>query len=352
MYTGIFTQYGLNNDLDLDTSSRDLATLTDQSYLTFVPYFKHKKMATANWTADNIPSQQGKTILITGGNSGLGLEAAKVLSRKGAHVIIAVRNLNKGNDAVEAIQKENPNAKLDLMILDLADFNSIRKFSANFHLKYSKINILINNAGVMAPPKRELTTQGFEVQFGVNHLGHFLLTGLLLDIIRKTPGSRIVVQSSLAHKLKQYGGANINFADLQWEKSYNKDHAYGQSKLANLMFAYELDRRLKARKIPIIASAAHPGYTSTNLQKNYSFFVSVIMNNILAMNVQQGTLPILMAATEKDLKGGEFIGPTKMGEIRGYPKLVKSGEKSYDMEIAKKLWEVSEKLTGITYNFY
>lgn len=308
-------------------------------------------MTKTNWTSDYIPSQQGKTILITGGNSGIGLEAAKVLCRKGAHVIITVRNLDKGKEAIKAVKKENPNAQLELMILNLADFHSIQKFSDDFHSKYSHINVLINNAGIMAPPKREMTEQGFEAQFGVNHLGHFLLTGLLLDIIKNTPGSRIVIQSSLAHKLKQYGGANINFNDLHWEKSYNKDHAYGQSKLANLMFAYELDRRLKSHNIPSIATVGHPGYTSTNLQKNYSFFVSVIMNSILAMNVEQGTLPILRAAVQGDLKGGEFFGPTKMGEIKGYPELVKSSTKSHDLEIAKKLWEVSEKLTGITYNF-
>ena len=308
-------------------------------------------MTTTNWTVRNIPSQQGKTILITGANSGLGLEASKVLSKKGAQVIMAVRNDQKGKEAIDTIKKENPHAKLDLMILDLADFESIRKFSDEFHSKYSQLNILINNAGVMAPAKRELTKQSFEVQFGANHLGHFLLTGLLLDIIKKTPNSRIANQSSLVHKQKQYGGADIFFDDLNFEKSYNKDHAYGQSKLANLLFTYELDRQLKAHNISTIVTAAHPGYTNTNLQKNYGFFVSVIMNNLIGQKVEMGTLPILRAATEENLKGTEFFGPTKMGEMKGYPELVKSSDKSYDKQLAKKLWEVSEKLTGFTYKF-
>jgi NAD(P)-dependent dehydrogenase (short-subunit alcohol dehydrogenase family) len=308
-------------------------------------------MATTTWTASNIPSQQGKTILITGVNSGLGLEASKVLSKKGAHIIMAVRNLQKGKEAVDKIKQENPNAKLDLMVLDLADFDSIRKFSEEFHSEYSQLHILINNAGVMAPQKRELTKQGFEVQFGANHLGHFLLTGLLLDILKQTPNSRITNHSSLVHKQKQYGGADIFFDDLNFEKSYNKDYAYGQSKLANLLFTYELDRKLKANNILTIVTAGHPGYTNTNLQKNYGFFISVIMNNILAQKVDMGTLPILRAATEDNLKGAEFFGPTKMGEMKGYPELVKSSDKSYDTQIAKRLWEVSEKLTGFTYKF-
>ncbi len=307
-------------------------------------------MATSNWSVDNIPSQQGKTILITGANSGLGLEASKVLSKKGAHVIMTVRNLQKGKEAVETIKKENPNAKLDLMILDLADFDSIRKFSDEFHSKYLQLHVLINNAGVMSPPNRELTKQGFEVQFGANHLGHFLLTGLLLDILKKTPNSRIAIQSSGVHKLKQYG-ADIFFDDLNFEKSYNKDFAYGQSKLANLLFTYELDRKLKANNVSIVVTAGHPGYTKTNLVRHSGFFVQAIITNILAQKVEMGTLPILRAATDNNIKGGEYFGPTKMGEMRGYPELVKSSNKSYDEQIAKKLWEVSEKLTGFTYKF-
>lgn len=307
-------------------------------------------MATTNWTTDNIPSQKGKTILITGANSGIGFEASKILSKKGAQIIMTARNLQKGNEALKAIKKEDPNAKIDLMSLDLADFHSIRNFSDEFHSKYAKLDVLINNAGIMNPPKREVTKQNFEVQFGTNHLGHFLLTGLLLDILKSTPNSRIAVQSSIVHKTESMK-PDIYFADLNFEKTYNRDQAYAQSKLANLLFAYELDRRLKVNNIKTIVTAAHPGYTKTNLQANSGFMMAVIMNNILAQNVKMGVLPILRAATEENVRGSEYFGPTKTMEMRGYPELVKSSDKSYDKDLAKKLWEVSEKLTNLKYEF-
>ena len=307
-------------------------------------------MKNVNWTADNIPTQKGKIILITGANSGLGFEATKVLSKKGAQIIMTARNLHKGNKALEAIKKENPNAMLDVMLLDLADFDSIRNFSNEFHSKYSKLDVLINNAGVMNPPKREVTKQHFEVQFGTNHLGHFLLTGLLLDILKNTPNSRVSVQSSIVHKTESMK-PDIYFDDLNFEKSYNREQAYAQSKLANLLFAYEFDRRLKANNINTIVTAAHPGYTKTNLQANSGFLMSVILNNILAQNVKIGTLPILRAATEENVMGGEYFGPTKMMELKGHPELVKSSDKSYNKDLAKKLWKVSEKLTNLKYQF-
>ena len=304
-------------------------------------------MANSNWTSANIPDQTGKSILITGANSGLGLEAAAVLSQKGANVIMAVRNLDKGKEAVAHIKNINPTAKLDLMQLDLGDLDSIKRFSDAFHAKYQKLNVLINNAGIMAPPKRETTKQGFEIQFGTNHLGHFALTGLLLDVIKKTPGAVVATQSSLVHKQSK----GIRFDDLNWEKSYSKWQAYAQSKLANLLFGYELDRRFKANKTDAISTVAHPGYTETNLQNLSGFMVSVIANKLLAQKVDIGTLPILRAATDKDLKGGEFTGPTKFMEMHGYPELVKSSAVSYDAAMAKKLWDVSEKLTGVRYSF-
>lgn len=307
-------------------------------------------MATKNWTVDDIASQQGKTILITGANSGLGLEATKVLTSKGAHVIMTARNLKSGNEAISLIKKTNPNAKLDLMQLDLSNFASIHKFTKEFHTKYTQLDILINNAGVMTPVKRELTKQNFEIQFGTNHLGHFLLTGLLLDLLKNTPNSRIAIQSSGMHKAEM-GKPDIHFDDLNFDKGYNKHIAYAQSKLANLLFAYELDRQLKANNIDITVAAAHPGYTKTNLQRHTGFFVQSIITNILAQKVEIGTLPILRAATDTSVKGGEYFGPTKMNEMRGYPELVKSSDKSYDKELAGKLWKVSEKLTQIIYNF-
>ena len=303
-------------------------------------------MANTNWTAANIADQTGKNILITGSNSGLGLEAATILSKKGANVIMAVRNLEKGKEAVALIKNKVPGAKPDLMQLDLGDLNSIRKFSDQFHTKYTQLDVLINNAGIMLPLKREVTKQGFEIQFGTNHLGHFALTGLLLDIIKKTPGARVATQSSIMHKV----GADIHFDDLNWEKSYNNSKAYAQSKLANLLFTYELDRQFKAHHINATATAGHPGYTDTNLQRTSGFIVG-IMNKLVAQHVEIGTLPILMAATEKGNMGGNYYGPTKMMETRGYPEKVKSSDKSNDLQMAQKLWQVSEKLTGVHYNF-
>lgn len=307
-------------------------------------------MTAKNWTADDIPSQQGKTILITGANSGLGLQASTVLSSKGAHVIMTARNPKSGNEAISLIKKKNANTKLDLMQLDLSDFASIHQFSQEFHKKYKQLDVLINNAGVMFPAKRELTKQKFEVQFGTNHLGHFLLTGLLLDILKNTPNSRIAIQSSGQHKAKM-GRPDIHFDDLNFDKGYNKYVAYTQSKLANLLFAYELDRQLKANKIDITVVAAHPGYTKTNLVRHSGFFVQAIITNLLAQSVEMGTLPILRAAADTSVSGGEYFGPTKMNEMRGYPELVKSSDKSYDRGLAEKLWKISEQLTQIIYNF-
>lgn len=307
-------------------------------------------MVAKEWSVDSIPTQKGKVILVTGANSGLGLEATRVLSSKGAKVVMAVRNMVKGNEALSQIKTENPNAELELMQLDLADFDSIHKFSEVFHSEYSKLDVLINNAGIMTPPKREVTKQNYEIQFGTNHLGHFLLTGLLLDLIKSTPNSRVAVQSSLVHKQSIFK-ADIHFDDLNWEKSYHKGQAYSQSKLANLLFTYELDRRLKAHKINAIAIAAHPGYSRTNLQNLSGFFVSVVLNSLLAQSARVGALPIVRAATEEGLEGSEYFGPTKMAETRGYPERVTSSEKSYDKELATKLWEVSENLTGLTYDF-
>jgi NAD(P)-dependent dehydrogenase (short-subunit alcohol dehydrogenase family) len=304
-------------------------------------------MANTNWTETNIPSEAGKNIIITGSNSGLGLEAATVLSRKGANVIMAVRSLDKGKEAIAAIKKIVPNAKIDLMRLDLGDLDSIRSFATAYKAKYNTLDVLMNNAGIMVPPKRESTKQGFEIQFGTNHLGHFALTGLLLDVIKKTPNAVVATQSSIMHKI----GADIHFDDLNWEKSYDKSKAYAQSKLANLLFTYELERQFKAHHINARATASHPGYTETNLQRTSGFFVTNIMNKIVAQKVEIGTLPILRAATDRDLKGGEYLGPTRMMETRGYPEIVQSSDKSYDLAVAKRLWDVSEKLTWVHYDF-
>jgi NAD(P)-dependent dehydrogenase (short-subunit alcohol dehydrogenase family) len=298
-----------------------------------------------NWTGSDIKSQKGKIVLITGANSGIGFEAARTLSEKGATVIMAVRDLKKGQTALDQIKVQIPAADTELMQLDLADLESVRKFSDEYHSRYSSLDVLINNAGVMYPPKRESTRDGFELQFGINHLGHFALTGLLLDIIKRTAFSRVVTQSSIAHKYM----ADIYFKDLNWEKNYNKTKAYAQSKLANLLFTYELDRKFKENGIKSLALACHPGISNTNLFRSSGF--GSRFSKLIGQEAIMGALPVIRASTEEGLSGAEYFGPTEMMEIRGYPELVSSSKKSYDKDLAKDLWTVSEKLTGIIYKF-
>ena len=301
-------------------------------------------MSTKNWTIDNIADQTGKTILITGGNSGIGLEAARVLSLKNAEVILTARSEEKGSKAVESIKSKFSTAKVSWMILDLADLDSVRAFSKDFHAKYTKLDVLINNAGVMYPASREVTKQNFELQFGTNHLGHFALTALLLDLLKATPGSRVTTQSSIAHTML----SKIDLQDLNWEKSYSRTKAYSQSKLANLLFTYELDRQLKKHGLNVIATAAHPGVTNTNLFKT-SGFDSI--TKLITQRVELGALPILRAATEPNLKGAEYVGPKGIGGFRGYPVHVRSTPTSHNEVLAKALWAASEKLTKIAFYF-
>lgn len=309
-------------------------------------------METPNWTKENIPLQHGKTIVITGASSGIGLEAAKVLSEKGAKIILPVRNLEKGKNALKEIKQKTRLSDIELMKLDISDLDSVRLFADEFTKKHNQLDLLLNNAGIMWTPQKEISKQGQELQFATNHLGHFLLTGLLLPLLKETPNSRVITQSSLLHKKGQ--GQNfdptIYFDDLNFSKSFDTKKAYAQSKLANLLFTYELDRRFKTAKINSIATAAHPGYTATNLQKNAGLMMK-LMNVLLAQKVDVGSLPILRAATEPNLKGSEFFGPTKMNEMKGFPELVRSSETSYDSDLAKKLWNVSEQLTNHSYAF-
>jgi len=303
-------------------------------------------MKSTNWTSAQIANQKGKNVLITGASSGLGLEAATVLSQKGAHVIMAVRNVAKGNEAMNQIKKRHPQANISVMQLDLADLESIHQFSRDFHAQFTQLHLLLNNAGIMFPPSRQVTRQGFEIQFGTNHLGHFALTGLLLDILKSTPHSRVVNQSSIMHKWK----SDLKIEEANNAMNYNQYNSYAISKLSNLLFTYELDRRLKKHHLDVIATASHPGYTATNLQRS-SGFVAKVLNVLWAQQIQMGTLPILRAATDPDLKGSEYFGPTKMMETRGYPQLVRSSDKSYDIALAAQLWTLSEQLTNITYQF-
>ena len=295
---------------------------------------------TKNWTTASIPSQKGKTFLVTGANSGLGLGTSKVLAKKGAKVIMTARNLQKGEDAITELKNEVPHADVELMQLDLADLSAVRDFTQAFKSKFEKLDVLINNAGVMMPVKRGETRQGFELQFGTNHIGHFVLTLDLLDILEQTPQSRIVVLSSLVAKM---GKAAIYWDDMQFEKSYDKMAAYSQSKLANMMFAMELHHRLEEKDSATISLMAHPGYTATNLQQHMGVTGSV-MNFLLAQKLEMGILPTLRAATDVDAKGGEYYGPANMANWRGYPVINEPNRAALNRKITKRLWKASEDL--------
>jgi NAD(P)-dependent dehydrogenase (short-subunit alcohol dehydrogenase family) len=285
---------------------------------------------------------------VTGANSGLGYETARALARKGATVILAVRSLEKGHAAAEQIEGEAPASQVEVMHLDLADLASVQQFAEAFRTGYDRLDLLINNAGVMMLPQRQATADGFEMQFGTNHLGHFALTGRLLDLLQRTPGSRVVVVSSTAHRI-----SGINFEDLQSEGSYSSAGAYGQSKLANLLFAYELQRRLDAAQASgatgsgILVAASHPGWTATNLQQHSRLFMW--LNPMLAQRPEMGALPTLYAATAPDVVAGGFYGPGGFLELRGAPKRVYSNRRSRDQAAAARLWAESEALTGVRY---
>jgi NAD(P)-dependent dehydrogenase (short-subunit alcohol dehydrogenase family) len=290
----------------------------------------------------------GKRIIITGANSGIGFETAKALAQKGAEVILAVRNEQKGKLSMNSILKENPQASIVVMELNLADLTSVRDFVKDFSNRYDSLDILINNAGVMIPPYQK-TKDGFELQFGTNHLGHFALTGLLLPLLKKTPNSRVVALSSIAHR-----GASIFFDNLDGSKGYKAMKFYGQSKLANLLFAKELDNRFKQHGISTICIASHPGISSTNLfkmrGKEAPWYLKNLMN-VLLQPANMGALPTIYAATEVSLIGGEYIGPDGRGNRKGNPTIEIPASGVYHSETMKKLWEVSEKLTGVIYDF-
>ena len=301
-------------------------------------------MSKEKWTSENIPDQSGRVTIVTGSSSGIGYEAAKVLAHKNATVIIAVRNHQKGDSAVQKIKAENKNADVSVLLLDLANLQSIKEFADQFKKKYDRLDLLINNAGVMMPPYGK-TMDGFELQIGTNHLGHFALTGLLLDPLEKTAGSRIVNVSSMAHK---YG--NLDLKDLNWEKrSYNKMRSYGDSKIANLYFTYELARQLQTKGLKALVTAAHPGWTATDLQRHSGLFS--FLNPVFAMKGPQGALPTLRAAVDPDAKSGDYYGPDGWQEWRGWPIKVESNALSQDAGIAKKLWDMSKEKTGIKYDF-
>jgi len=296
----------------------------------------------AKWTANDIPDLSGKTAVVTGANSGLGYQTTLALASHGAHVVLACRDEGRGTEALERLRGELPNASAELSLLDLADLASVRKFAEGYAGERDHLDILVNNAGVMALDQRRETADGFEMQLGTNHLGHFALTGLLLPQLQARPGGRVVNVTSFGHKV-----GKMDFDDLQWERSYRKWLAYGRSKLANLLFTFELDRRARAAGSDIIAAVAHPGYADTNLQSGTSFQWS----NFMAQSAADGALPQLYGATAPDVQSGEFFGPGGFLEQRGAPKRVKAAKKGYDAESARRLWEGSEELTGVSYQF-
>ncbi|MFJ6181385.1 SDR family NAD(P)-dependent oxidoreductase [Streptomyces sp. NPDC092295] len=304
-------------------------------------------MSTPKWTTADIPDQTGRTAVITGANTGLGFETAAALAARGAHVVLAVRNLDKGKEAAARITARTPGAALTLQRLDLSSLDSVRTAADELRAGHERIDLLINNAGVMWTPKA-VTKDGFELQLGTNHLGHFALTGLLLDRILPVPGSRIVTVSSQAHRL----GASIDFDDLQSERRYSRTGAYGQSKLANVLFTYELQRRL-AGGYATIALASHPGGAATELARDAYPPVRLLFDKLIVPLVAQGpdmgALPSLRAATDPGATGGQFYGPDGLFTMRGHPKAAKSHAKSYDRATQQRLWTVSEELTGVTY---
>ncbi|MEI6729153.1 MAG: oxidoreductase [bacterium] len=297
-------------------------------------------MTSQNWTTKNIPNQTGKIIIITGATSGLGKQAAKIIASKNATVIMAVRNTKKAEIVAIEIRAEFPNSKLDIRQLDLSSLKSIKTFASEFLKSYDKLDILINNAGVMACPYSK-TEDNFEIQMGTNHFGPFALTGLLMPVLKKTPNSRIVSTSSFAHLR-----GNIDFSDINWEnRNYTSFQAYCDSKMANLYFTYELAKKCENGH-PLV-TVAHPGWTKTELDR-YSA-ASDFFGRIFAQKVDMGTLPTLRAAFDPEAKPGDFFGPDGWFGIKGYPIKVKSNKLSHNQDIAKELWNTSEKLTGIIY---
>ena len=311
----------------------------------------------SGWTASDIPSLDGVVAVVTGANSGLGLITARELARAGASVVIACRSLSKGETAAGVIRGAVPEADVVVRELDLADLSSVRAFAEGLAAERDRVDLLINNAGVMAPPRRE-TVDGFESQFGTNFLGHFALTGRLLGLLLAGPGAgpgpgadaRVVTLTSQAHRMGW-----IKWGDLQRERHYNNWLAYGQSKLADLIFSIELSRRCVAAGVGLRSLAAHPGYSATNLQTSGPRFWEAglmrVTNLLVAQSAEMGALPTLYAATVPDLPGGSLVGPDGPGEMRGHPRVTGAASRAYDEQAGRRLWEVGEELTGVSFEF-
>lgn len=306
-------------------------------------------MSMSKWKADQIPDLSGKVIIVTGANTGIGFQAAQEFARKGAECILACRNEKKGHTAVSNIQKRIPEARVRFLQLDLGSIKSVHLFAENVNKQYSRLDILLNNAGIIWYPYRT-TEDGFESQIGINHLGHFALTGLLLGLIEKTEGARVVLVSSIGHRL-----GRMDFDNFLYEggKGYSRAGAYGRSKLANLLYTYELNRRFRKADIHALAVAAHPGYSYTDFGRRSLFrslrFIFYPLIVLLTQSSSMGALPSLRAAVDPEVNGGDYFGPGGIGERKGYPVQVESNEASHNEEDARKLWEISEELCGVKY---
>ncbi len=301
------------------------------------------------WTIENIPDLSGKVIIVTGANSGIGFEAAREFARKNATTVLACRNMEKAQQAQASIMAEIPYAKTEVMCLDLASLQSIHEFADSFIAKYDRLDVLLNNAGIMMVPYAQ-TEDGFERQLGTNHLGHFALTGLLIVLLEKTPGSRVVNISSGGHRM-----GNMDFDNLLYNngKGYSRTRAYGRSKLSNLLFTYELERRLEENGHNPIAVAAHPGLTETHLADHFwgghvNWLFHAPMKTFM-QSAEMGALPGIRAAVDPQVRGGQYYGPGGPRESRGFPVLVESNRASHDETDARRLWEASEQLTGVRF---
>jgi NAD(P)-dependent dehydrogenase (short-subunit alcohol dehydrogenase family) len=294
------------------------------------------------WTLEQAGTQDGRIAIVTGANIGLGLHTALQLAGKGCTVVLACRNPDKAQAARQEILRQFPRADVHCQLLDLSSLKSVREFAADFTARHPRLDLLINNAGIMMPPYA-LSEDGFESQLAANYLGHFALTGRLLPLLEKTPASRVVSLSSLAHNW-----SGMRFDDLQFSRGYNKRKAYGQSKFACLVFAYELNRRLQKSGSKVLSVAAHPGVSATNLAQHFPKMLSLFMP-LFGQSAADGALPTLYAALGSDIQGGDYCGPASFQQMRGAPVKVGSNRASRNTDTARRLWEVSEELTGVHY---